>query len=118
MKALVTVRDEFAASHSVRDHSTCWRGDGHTWLVEASVSGEISPKTGMVVDHGEFADALRTICNELRHRDLNDMLPGVVTTPEGIASYIRERLILTFPGVTRVSVSYETYSAVLEWPLR
>lgn len=119
MRALVTVSGGFEASHVVADHSTCGRGDGHAWTVEATLlESDIGPLSKMVVDHGEFRAALIAVLSEFDHRNLNDMLPGVVTTPEGIAAYVHERLILNWPWVTMVSVSAGPYRAVLEWPLR
>ncbi len=86
-------------------------------LIWNSTTARISTP-GLVVDHGEFRAALTTLVGELDHRHLNDMLPGVVTTPEGIAIYIHERLILAWPHVTLVSVSAGPYRAVMEWTLR
>lgn len=118
MKARVSVTSTFSASHNVPKHTICGKGDGHDWSVRATVEGELNPKTGMVVDHGEFAEALRMVCSEFDHRDLNDMLVGVVPTPEGLAAYIRERLIFAFPNVVNVEVRMGTYTAELEWQLR
>lgn len=118
MKATVTVRGDFNASHIVEGHKSCERLHGHLWEVEASVSGEVSPKTGMVVDCSELDKALTAILAEFDNRHLNDMLPGVHPTPEGVASYIRERLIMVFPSVTRMSVDIGRCRAELEWSVR
>ncbi len=118
MRALVTVSTSFPASHTVTGHSTCGRGDGHEWTVEATTAVADATPTRMVVDHGEFHAALVAITGELTNRNLNDMLPGVVCTPEGIAAYVHERLILNWPSTTLVSVSTGAYRAVLEWPIR
>lgn len=118
MRATVTVAGGFAASHQIDGHSACGKFHGHTWAVEATLEKPISPKSGMVVDHGEFLSAVTGVCSELHLRDLNGMLPGVVPVPEGIAGYIRERLLLQFPHIVAVMVSCGDYSARLEWPLR
>lgn len=118
MRARISVSISFSASHTVSGHSTCGRGDGHDWVVEASVTGEVSPKTGMVVDHGELENALKVVCSEIDHKNLNDMLPGVVATPEGLAAYIHERLIMSFPAVTSVTVKAGSYVASIDWQQR
>lgn len=118
MLATASVIAEFSASHVVPGHSTCGKTDGHRWQVETFLSGQVNQKTGMVVDHGDVARALNAVISELDHRHLNDMLPGVVCSPEGLAAYIRERMILDFPTVMMVAVRCDTYRAVLEWPLR
>jgi len=118
VRATVTVRGTFSASHQVSGHSTCGKLHGHSWTVDATVEGPLSPKSGMVVDHGEFAEAVDRVCRELDKRDLNGMLPGVVPVPEGIAGYVREQLILSFPTVISVMVRCDDYAALLEWPLR
>lgn len=118
MRSIITVHGRFSASHTVEGHPVCGRLHGHTWDVDVSVEGPISPKTGTVVDSWALAFALTKLTVELDHRDLDAMVPGVVSVPEGIASYVRERLLLEFPKITIVTVSIEDYSARLEWPLR
>lgn len=118
MRATATVRDGFSASHVVQNHSTCGKLHGHRWSIEVTFEGPLSPQSGMVVDHGELGQALRDVCVEFDRRDLNGMLPGVVPVPEGIAGYVRERLLLAFPGIVAVTVDCDGYAATLEWPLR
>lgn len=57
-----------------------------------------------VTDTVPLQAAIRDICVELDGRQLNDMIPGVVPTADGIASWFMERLLLSFPRVTRVTV--------------
>lgn len=118
MRATSTARNHFSASHIVDGHSVCGKLHGHRWAVDVTVEGQISPKTGYVVDHGELAEALQSVVDELDRRDLNAMLPGVVPVPEGVAGYIRERLLFWFPSITSVMVRADSYEATLEWPLR
>jgi len=100
-----TARERFEAAHLVHGHSTCGVNHGHAWEVDVSVDGGLDPKKLYVVDHGALADDLRVVVDEFRGRDLNDMLPGVVTTPEGLGLYIRERLILDWPRIVNVRVA-------------
>lgn len=118
MRATVTVHDTFSASHEVPGHTRCGKLHGHTWLASVTVEGPISPKNGMVVDHGALATALRVICAELDGRDLGVMLYAVVPVPEGIAGYIHERLLLEFPRIVAITVRADAMEATLEWTLR
>lgn len=49
-------------------------------------------------------EQISAIANELRNRDLDEMLPGVPATPTGIAAYVRERINLGVPTLTSVNV--------------
>lgn len=92
---------------------------GHDWIVEVTAEGEVSPKTHTVVEVNAFHHALAVVCRELRFRDLNDMLPGVPATAEGIASYVHERMVMEFPQIVSVSVSMgNLYTSTLEWQRR
>lgn len=104
MRFTTSARDAFQAVHEVEGHSVCGRVHSHAWQVSVSVEGGLDPKKVYVVDHGELEEALRVVIDEFRDGDLNDMLPGVVTTPEGVALYIRERLVLQFPRIGAVTV--------------
>lgn len=119
VRARATVTDGFSASHRTDEPQSCQSLHGHDWTVEVSIEGEISPKTHTVGEINALHHALAVVCRELRFRDLNDMLPGVPATAEGIAAYIHERLVLEFPTLTRVSVSMgRLYTATLEWQRR
>ena len=118
MQAVVTAHQAFSASHMIPNHSTCGHLHGHDWDIAVSLTGEISPKTGMVTDHGLLVMALQDLCREFDRRDLNAMLPGVLPSPEGLAPYIRERLAMQFPTITTVTVSCGLYAAQVQWSLR
>jgi len=112
----LTVSKSFDAGHQVVDDAICsWGGHGHRWTVSVTVTGGLDPKTIMVVDHAELVGALDSIILELQGHNLNDMLPGVVTTPEGIGLYFRERLILDWPTISQIRVETSIgITAVLE----
>jgi hypothetical protein len=45
------------------------------------------------------------LLGELRDQDLDEMMPGVVTSPIGIASGVLERMALHYPRLTSVRVA-------------
>lgn len=44
------------------------------------------------------------LCSELADRDLNEMFPGLQTSPEQLSLVVMERLLLMHPKITRVEV--------------
>lgn len=108
-----TARVEFEASHFVPDHSMCGHGHGHKWAIEVTVDGGLDPKKIQVIDHGALLSDLLALITIFASRDLNDMLEGVVTTPEGLAMYVREQLILEWPRITHVNVEMGPFVSVV-----
>lgn len=94
----------FDAGHSIPDYEPCARGHGHHWDVRVQVSGDLDPRTGWTRGSAPLAGSLRVITEELNGTQLPEMLPGVITSPLGLASYFLDRLALQFPAITRVRV--------------
>lgn len=109
----------FEAGHQLDGHTVCEEQHGHRWQISATVEGALHQKTVQVVDHGELQADLDTIADEFRHRDFNIMLPGVRPTPEGLATYIHERLVLKWPRIVEIGVHMGDESSVrVEWDVR
>jgi len=63
------------------------RPHGHNYLVEATVSGPVDPRTGMVTNIKDVKAALRKVLGDYDHRDLNHDHPafaGTVPTTERV----------------------------------
>ena len=114
MKLTVTATARFSASHMVPGDAWCGRPHGHSWVVAVTCEGGLNPKTGSVVDHADLLGAISALAHEVDREDLNAMAPSIVTTPEGVALYLREQLILHFPGLTTVRVDMDDLSASVE----
>lgn len=106
---LLTRVFEFSASHRLaRDdwddernrlvYGKCAHpaGHGHNYRLEVSVSGQLDPETGMIVDAGVLKQMVEeAIIADVDHRHLNIDVPwlrGVVPTVEMITERIWERL--------------------------
>ncbi len=101
----MAARAYFDAGHTVKDLDPCARpGHGHHYDVRVAVTGDLDPKTGWPRASDDLVQALESLCEELHGEDLNAMIPGVATTPLGIAAYIRERLLLRYPKILEVRV--------------
>ncbi len=105
---LLTKRIEFAASHryikpewdEARNRAVfgpCFNppAHGHNYLLEVTVSGEIDPKTGMVVNLFDLKRVLLTVIEEFDHKNLNLDLPYFterIPTSENLARVLLIKL--------------------------
>ena len=98
--ATVTKRFSIQAAHFLPDYpGKCARMHGHRWDISISVSGQVNPNTGFVLD---FSDLKRLVVSPLDdmfdHRILNDCYPfkaedrgnTLRPTAENLAKYILE----------------------------
>ena len=91
----LTVKGDFAASHSLRDYEgKCKNLHGHTWKVDIVFSGKDLNSTGMLVDFKEIKSSLKAILEKLDHQHLNDLEPfgKINPTSENIAKFIFDKL--------------------------
>jgi 6-pyruvoyl-tetrahydropterin synthase len=104
----------FSGSHAPKGVKCA---SGHTWKVRVGVSGPLEKTDAGVrrVRHSEnLRDDLLKVVREIDGRHLEDMMPGVLTTNEGIAAWLLERL----PNANRVEVSHLTETAMVHRKVR
>jgi len=105
---LLTKRIEFAAAHrymrqewdEVKNRSVFGRcynhpAHGHNYLLELTISGEIDPKTGMVVNLFDLKRVLLDVIEEFDHKNLNLDMPYFkdrIPTSENFAHVLWEKL--------------------------
>ncbi|HEX7093982.1 MAG TPA: 6-carboxytetrahydropterin synthase [Nitrospiraceae bacterium] len=105
---LLTKRIEFAAAH--RYHKPEWDeaknravfgpcynppAHGHNYMVEVTVSGEVDPKTGMVVNLFDLKRILLDVLEEFDHKNLNLDMPYFedrIPTSENLARVLWTKL--------------------------
>ncbi len=122
---------EFAASHRLDAPSLSLsenidlfgkcnniNGHGHNYLLEVTVTGDIAPETGMMVDLDTLDQVVsRSIVDRYDHKNLNLDLPefeGKNTTSEVVAQTIFESLRGQVPGkLVRVRL-HETARNIFE----
>jgi 6-pyruvoyltetrahydropterin/6-carboxytetrahydropterin synthase len=81
---------------------------GHSFQVQATVSGVPAEPVGWVVDLADLDAQLKAVAAELDHGLLNEK-PGLDRpTLEHICLYFAERLKPKFPGLSRIVVSRPT----------
>lgn len=92
----IRVKEEFEAAHRVAGYpGKCDRMHGHSWTVEAVVSGSKLDELGMLVDFKAVKGALKEILDELDHRYLNELEPfasGMNPTAENLAKHVYEMM--------------------------
>lgn len=94
---LLTEWVTFPASHILEGHFTCSKLHGHTYKVEVTVIGDPDPEVhNMVANEQEVLDAIASCTFEISGRHLNDQLPAIIPSAQGIANWVWERLALRF----------------------
>lgn len=108
--------DQLSPAENERVFGKCANrnGHGHNYTLEVTVTGEIDPITGFVVDLKLLKEILeREVVGVYDHRHLNHEIPDfktVVPTPENIAIAAWERLDNKIPGAKLYKVRiYETH---------
>ena len=97
----------FEAAHrlpNVPEGHKCARLHGHSFHVRVTVSGEIDPVLGWVMDFADIKAACRSVHDQLDHRYLNDIAGLENPTSEVIAKWIWERLKGPLPMLASVEV--------------
>ena len=91
----VRVETTFSAAHFIRDYNgKCENLHGHNYTVRAHVKGAMLGSGGMLIDFAKLKKALRVVCDELDHPNLNDFAVfSQNPSAERIAKYIYDKLI-------------------------
>lgn len=104
MDVQTTYQAMIGASHQLPTEPGCERLHGHTYLITATAEGPFDPKTGRAVGAKSMQAHMDALLVELDRKDLDTMMPGGITTPEGIAAWLVERLSQKVERLTRVEV--------------
>ena len=91
----VRVTADFAAAHFLRDYNgKCENLHGHNYKVYAHVKGPKLNEGGMLLDFTKLKAALRAVCKQLDHTNLNDLAVfDQNPSAERIAMYIYNGII-------------------------
>lgn len=91
----VRVTADFAAAHFLRDYNgKCENLHGHNYKVYAHVRGSKLNEGGMLMDFSKLKGALREVCGQLDHINLNELAVfDNNPSAERIAMYIYDGII-------------------------
>ena len=123
MKAYLTRRYMISASHRLQTdaltveqnratYGKCNNpyGHGHNYALEVTVSGQVSPDTGMVCDLADLVGAVaKYVVNRFDHQNLNTLAEFVtrVPTTENLATVIYDILKRSFTAAHLEGVRIE-----------
>ena len=102
-------RPEWDAARNDAVFGKCARspGHGHNYRVEVTVSGEVDPKSGMILDLAVLDRTLRqTVVDPMDHAFLNDLpefAEGLIPTTENLARVVWDRLAPSIPDGCRLA---------------
>jgi 6-pyruvoyltetrahydropterin/6-carboxytetrahydropterin synthase len=103
----------FESAHrlpDVAEDHPCHRLHGHSYRVAVHVEGKLGSDTGWVQDFGDIGAAFAPLRQVLDHRYLNDV-PGLENpTSELLAIWIWDRVRVSLPGLSQVTVRETTTS--------
>lgn len=122
MPSYLTRRVSFAAAHRYRidqwddernaaTFGLCARPNyhGHTYVCDVTVTGDVDPVTGFIIDLGRFDAVLeREVRARFDHANINLDVPefgggGLIPTGENLARFICERVQAALGDAARVS---------------
>ena len=91
----VRVTADFAAAHFLKDYNgKCENLHGHNYKVYAHVRGSVLNEGGMLMDFSKLKGALRQVCKQLDHTNLNDLAVfDNNPSAERIAMYIYDGIV-------------------------
>lgn len=91
----VRVEADFAAAHFLKDYNgKCENLHGHNYRIYAHVKGPELNEGGMLLDFTKLKTALRSVCKQLDHTNLNDFdYFNQNPSAEKIAMYIYDGII-------------------------
>ena len=91
----VRVTADFAAAHFLKDYNgKCENLHGHNYKVYAHVRGSVLNEGGMLMDFSKLKGALRQVCKQLDHTNLNDLTVfDNNPSAERIAMYIYDGIV-------------------------
>lgn len=85
------------AAHYLPDHpGKCKETHGHTWTIIVEVTGDVDPKTGMVMDLHDLSECVHLVIDKLDHNFLNKIVP--IPTCENLSQYFRDKIQLGLPS--------------------
>ena len=110
----ITHRLEFSAAHRLESphltaqenqdlYGPCYTDHGHNYALEATVAGEVSAETGMVMNLARLAEILHEeLYVPMDHKHLNRDVPfleGVIPTAENVAVACWDRVEPRLKGI-------------------
>lgn len=82
-------KPEWSDDKNLEVFGKCAREHGHTYTLDVTVSGEVDPETGMILNYFDLDKIVKPyVDGYLDHRNLNNQFPGMLTTAENLVHSI------------------------------
>ena len=97
----------FEAAHRlphVPPEHKCARLHGHSFRVRVTVTGDVDPRLGWIIDYADIIKVFAPIHDALDHRYLNEVEGLENPTSELLAAWIWKRLKPSLSGLSAVEV--------------
>ena len=108
-------RETFSASHRLYNpdltdqenealYSKCFRNHGHNYVLYVSITGDVNPDTGMIIEFEEMKSVIGKIIDKVDHQYLNDLpeFEHCSTTVENFSKIIWRWLDDEFPDNIKI----------------
>jgi len=83
----------------------CKNIHGHSFKITITVSGNVDPHSGFVMDFGDIDAACKPILSQLDHTYLNDIAGLENPSSEYLCMWIWERLKPTLIGLSQIEIN-------------
>ncbi len=107
MRVTLTKQFRFEASHRL-DHlpvdHPCHNLHGHSYQVEVTLTGDVNPATGFLIDYADIKRSVQPIIDQLDHSHLNDVEDLRYSTTELIAEWLWQRIKPRLPDLTKITI--------------
>ena len=114
-------RETFSASHRLynpslsdeeneRIFSKCSRNHGHNYVLYVSITGNVNPETGMIIEYEEMKKHIGNVISKVDHQYLNELpeFKNKSTTVENFSQILWSWLEFNFPDNIKI-VEIELY---------
>lgn len=111
MRYEISQKFYFDAAHTLKraiESDSSRRVHGHTYNAEVTLSGQLDPSTGMVVDLGLVRLAIEELRQQLDHRLLDEVEGLGPATLENLCGFIWRQLTRALPTLATVRVWRES----------
>ena len=112
------IEDTFDAAHALRGYEgPCENLHGHTWKVQAFVSGKKLNQIGLVEDFKVIKKELRDILAAFDHKYINDVAPFDKENPssENLAKHLYAQLKAKLKATSKVTVWESPTTCATYW---
>ena len=89
---------------NLSDDHPCKKVHGHSFKITITISGEIEPQTGFVLDFNDITTAFKPIKKQIDHVYLNDINGLENPSSENLCIWIWNKLLKALPTINQIEI--------------